>query len=156
MSGQDEPGQRQAAGRNVASGQLLTGHLWKPPNPQLLQATAVLGKLGIRSLIPKRILFFLASHRLLFRKGPSSNQPESTAPFIWTRDVMKRAAAAMFSYCNSGHPSRMASAERCCGLPACPEQGPCRAGREATGLSTRWELPFLRFHNMKVTHRVST
>lgn len=41
--------------------------------PQLLQPMAVLEKPGIRSLIPQRILFFLASHRFLFRKGPSSN-----------------------------------------------------------------------------------
>lgn len=52
-------------------GRLLTGHLWEAP--ELLQAAAGLGKLGIRSLIPQRILFFLASHRFLFRKGPSSN-----------------------------------------------------------------------------------
>lgn len=53
------------------SGRLLTGHLWEAP--QLFQAMALLGKPGIRSLSLPRILFFLASHRLLFRKGPSSN-----------------------------------------------------------------------------------
>ena len=49
-------------------GPLVTGHLWEAS--QLFQAMALLGKLGIRSLSPPRILFFLASHRLLFRKGP--------------------------------------------------------------------------------------
>jgi hypothetical protein len=79
------------------------------PASQQLQATAVLGMLGISGLIPPRILFFLASHGLLFRKGPSSNQPESTVPFIWTRDVMRWAVLLCFCTVYLVCPSRMAS-----------------------------------------------
>lgn len=79
--------------RNAVFSLLLTG-LWR----LCLSSSpgSGLGKLGIRGLIPPRILFFLASCGLLFRKGPSSNQPESTASFIWTRDAMKRETAVFF------------------------------------------------------------
>lgn len=98
--------------RNAVFSLLLTG-LWRLRLPS--STGSGLGKLGIRGLIPPRILFFLASCGLLFRKGPSSNQPESTASFIWTRDAMKR-ETAVFLYHISGRPSRMASGGRCCRL----------------------------------------